>query len=832
MKKSLLMLVLAFVLVLGSVQTAIAQTGNQKVDWLIKEGLVLGDAGGYRLDDTITRAEVATMVTRAMDAESTADLLKSGTSMFSDIQTSFWANGYINYAASVGFITGYPDGTFKANNNISYAEIITILVRTSGEEVNVAMEGEFWATPYIIKAIELGITQGVTVPGSNYNADATREKVFEMVYNTVDRRLMAEREAYRVLFVENERVSELKENELVATVLEIGNNSPDATLRFEKGDRIKLNNTSDFDSETLLGKAASIVIDKSNHITRISIDTSFDYYMGPFVATDAEIMLEDGNYFDVVLDTRSNRSEERLHGVFHNDMSYGYLKYVEELDDLDGTRDGSFIAEFARVTVKNGLVYFIDAFTFEDIAPVIRTEFRGEDVFVHTDYPSASEKVYFFDRITGLINGDFIEIGPEDIDEDDIVHVYNDSALVRLDASHRGEYERVRESRDVFYAQIDGNLYQIRASNNKRPVYSLEGVSYFTLFDINSSSQLEEMEGVEIVYLLDLNDSLQLIRGNISFNEAMVMVTGSGTRTLDLVGDLENKQLRIDNYTSIMKSPSSTGNMSDFYRGVLAYVFYDGNLADRLVKISNPISIYEAAKPVARLSNERFDISLDPGLIMLEDRLYDLNKNTNIFVMNMEGSVVSRLEHRTMEEIIEMTKKGTSLKAYVVTERDFNRLNLGNQILVGNSDDIAHTIIFTDLVLDDEYVDVEILLLEYSFNPSRDDFITGENSSGNLLDLDVAEFAVLPEMKSGELVELVLEDGLVIAANKLLDDGSRKYEVEAVSLRNERITIDGEEFWLSKDLMIFGASTLRPGDIVSVVFNPEVDIEIEIILVR
>jgi hypothetical protein len=69
-----------------------------------------------------------------------------------------------------------------------------------------------------------------------------------------------------------------------------------------------------------------------------------------------------------------------------------------------------------------------------------------------------------------------------------------------------------------------------------------------------------------------------------------------------------------------------------------------------------------------------------------------------------------------------------------------------------------------------------------------------------------------------------------------LDDDSDEYEVIDIDRSDERITLDmdgtEETFWIAPDYMVFGASSVDDGDMVSVVFNPEVDVEIEIIYVR
>ena len=835
MYRKTLALMLAFVMVFGSFSFVSAQTGNEKVDWLIDEGLVLGDAGGYRLNDPIRRSEVATMVTRALDAESAAELLAGIPSAFPDVQVGFWANGYINYATSMQYVNGYPDGTFGPDRNITYAEMITILVRTTGEEVNSTVgSGEFWATPYVIKAIELGITEGVSIPGSNYNASATREKVFEMIYNTVMNRLMADREVYQAIFVENERTGNLDEDEMSLVILDEGTNSPDATLRYEKDDQVEVTLGAGMDPETLLGKVAYITIDKDDRLISVAIDTSFGYHTGPFAAMDMEIMLNNGDYYDVIEEVRSSRSIEKLYGVYLNEEAYDYLDYVADNDDSDGSRDGAFVAEFARVTVKGDSVFFIDAYMFDDIAPVMDVEDDGEEIIVRSDYPSAGEEAYFLDRIVGFQNGDLFTMALDQVDVDDVLHVYGENGIVRTDGRFTGEYDRVRESNDVYYVEIDGDLYLIRATNNKRPVYSVNGANYFTLNDMNASDDLVYFEDEDVNFILDVNDSLQLMSGQVEVSEKMVLVSDSGTRDIKVL--LENGSLetyRTDNFSTLLRrNPNGSAGLDDFTRGSIAYLIHDGSLIDRLVRVATPEYIEANAEEVLKDSRGRFEIDQTRMTIGTESNIFDYNSNTNVYVVNTEDGEATRIDNISIKELMDTIDEDSDLRALVISNKDFTDLNLGNQLSVGNSVDVAHTIIFTDFVLDDEFVDVEVLLLEYTFNPSRDDVITGLNSEGDSVDLQVAGFAVLPSMSTDEIVELVLEDGEVIAASVLLDSDSEEYEVTSISLRNERISLDGEDYWLAPNYKVFGDSSVSAGDTVSVVFNPEVDIEVEIIYVR
>jgi len=78
--------------------------------------------GTFRPRRAITRAEFATIVSRFMNIE------YEGENRFSDVG-GHWAVDAINTVAYVGWVTGYPDGTFRPNNRITRAEAATIVNR-------------------------------------------------------------------------------------------------------------------------------------------------------------------------------------------------------------------------------------------------------------------------------------------------------------------------------------------------------------------------------------------------------------------------------------------------------------------------------------------------------------------------------------------------------------------------------------------------------------------------------------------------------------------------------------------------------------------------------
>lgn len=89
---------------------------------LAKAGILHGyEDGSFRPNAPITRAEMATVISRFAE-------LKEGQLTFLDIQ-GHWAQKNIELAASNGWIFGYPDGTFRPDQNIKRDETVAMINR-------------------------------------------------------------------------------------------------------------------------------------------------------------------------------------------------------------------------------------------------------------------------------------------------------------------------------------------------------------------------------------------------------------------------------------------------------------------------------------------------------------------------------------------------------------------------------------------------------------------------------------------------------------------------------------------------------------------------------
>lgn len=79
-------------------------------------------------------------------------------SRFSDVSDGHWAVPYINYATKSGILKGYADGTFGPERNVTYAELSAIMLRML--QYSEEDLGYNWPQNYTSKANSLGWNQG------------------------------------------------------------------------------------------------------------------------------------------------------------------------------------------------------------------------------------------------------------------------------------------------------------------------------------------------------------------------------------------------------------------------------------------------------------------------------------------------------------------------------------------------------------------------------------------------------------------------------------------------------------------------------------------------
>ncbi len=94
------------------------------VGYAVQKGIVSGyPDGSFKPNQAITRAEFASIASRFAELTEEKDLT------FSDLDASHWGYKAIRLAASNGWISGYPDNTFRPEQAITRAEVTSITNR-------------------------------------------------------------------------------------------------------------------------------------------------------------------------------------------------------------------------------------------------------------------------------------------------------------------------------------------------------------------------------------------------------------------------------------------------------------------------------------------------------------------------------------------------------------------------------------------------------------------------------------------------------------------------------------------------------------------------------
>ena len=144
----------------------------------------------FKPNGNITREEVATLITRALDKE-----IKEGYASYKDVTAGVWSEKFISTSTFGGYMTGYPDGTFAPEQYITRAEFASALVRLKGIDTNtVANSTKFsdvdmakWYGKHVAAAYEMGIINGYEDNTFKPEAPITRAEAVVMMNAYLER---------------------------------------------------------------------------------------------------------------------------------------------------------------------------------------------------------------------------------------------------------------------------------------------------------------------------------------------------------------------------------------------------------------------------------------------------------------------------------------------------------------------------------------------------------------------------------------------------------------------------------------------------------------------
>jgi hypothetical protein len=167
--------------------------GEQYVGELANRGVIGGFPNGtFRPNDNITRAQFAAIVTSALKLPTGG----GGGQTFTDLKPTHWAAASIAAASNAGLISGFPDGSFKPEDQLTRAQALVILAKALDADVPATVDAlnayadkaavPQWALNDVAKAANANIIVGF--PNANQirpNVLATRGDVAGLMYQTL-----------------------------------------------------------------------------------------------------------------------------------------------------------------------------------------------------------------------------------------------------------------------------------------------------------------------------------------------------------------------------------------------------------------------------------------------------------------------------------------------------------------------------------------------------------------------------------------------------------------------------------------------------------------------
>ena len=146
--------------------------------------------GTVKPSRNVTRAETAAMLYRLL-TESRRNETQTASNSFSDVSADDWYNESVSTMENGKYITGYPDGTFGGNKNITRAEFVAILVRFIGvqnEDCSFTdVSRDYWAYGCIATATKAGWIAGYTDGTFKPEQPITRAEAMTIINRVLNR---------------------------------------------------------------------------------------------------------------------------------------------------------------------------------------------------------------------------------------------------------------------------------------------------------------------------------------------------------------------------------------------------------------------------------------------------------------------------------------------------------------------------------------------------------------------------------------------------------------------------------------------------------------------
>jgi hypothetical protein len=469
---------------------------SEPVNVLSGLGVIGGFTDGtYRPDSEVTRAQMATMIVNALGMTVTG---KSDTK-FSDVKASHWASGFINYAASVGFIAGYPDGTFKPEQQVTYDQALTMIVAALGYKAD-ALTGS-WPGNFVNQARGLGILDTCKTTGT---ANAPRKDIACFLYDALD--------AYIGITDKDGAFhpTEVSKNNYDCMLARLGATPYVPTEGPTKGEE---------GGEFIVTGSEKSLINLGNYLG--ALITAYQNKDKKIVAVkEVKSQYIEGTYKSLKADYNfATETDDAI--FFENGDTDAKYTMTEQFKTFDGDSTNLKLAvDLSGKKVSE--VYSIQAWTPDktDMAKSdVQDEILDDKALIGMDFAKDDDKEIDADTYT-IVGKDSIK----DIVEDDVVTVYLHKA-----GDNAGKIAKVEVSNKT----IEGKITKISNDAPKDAAYTIGGTAYYLNEDMTTDEidKLDDMmaDGTSATFYLDYAGNIFTYEEaeETTSNYAVILETGA-----------------------------------------------------------------------------------------------------------------------------------------------------------------------------------------------------------------------------------------------------------------------------------------------------------------
>lgn len=643
---------------------------EESVELLNALNIMIGDdTGEFRLEDPIKRSEVAKIATAIAGLTDVAESTKTQAN-FPDVSASHWANGYINVAQAQNFVIGDDTGKFRPDDNISYAEAVTIMMRVLGYEPAAQSSGGF-PTGYLVTAGSAGLFKGgISAPT---NSLASRGIVAQLAYNALTINLM-EKTGYGVY--ENYEVvdktllyNKLNVEKLTGQVVATGETTLTGVSSL-KDDQVQIK----LEKET---KTYTTSHDATRHIARNVV-----FYVQENGDGDEEIILISNN--------KNNNEEIEIRADHIDKITSTSVSYWKD-KETDKTTTTVKVKE-NPIVFYNGVAVELDITELAELdsGKITLLDTTNDEVFDYvfvTEYRNiiVDEVSLTGNRITDKFNLLTLTLDPEDTDltfgiykdgnkigidqikEWDVLsvaandHTISDATVIKVYVSNEKTTGKIAEIEDGMY-RIGDKLYEVASNYTEanQPELKLgdEGTFYLDIEGKIAAVDTQTKAGSNYAYLVKA-----ATEGSIDTTVKFELFTKEG-ETKVINGAVKLKV----NSTSNLKGDAVVNAIKDANKGEIAQLItYDTNSNGEISYI-NTASVNESAGTALKNTFSLDYVSKEAKYNASSKKLGGFNVNSSTLVFEIPADADDSEEYSIRKIDMFVDKSTYDIEIYDLTE--------------------------------------------------------------------------------------------------------------------------------------------------------------------